>query len=527
MIPNAASSRAWRRADPPAPRPAGAVTSGATRSSAARAGCRSARRAHRARCVRRRDRASCGPGPPGGGRRPTPRPNARRGSSGRPARSPTAASSERDAAAKLGVLPATAADPAIGRCAVRAASDKRAAISPDVDRVVEQHRPPRARQPDEVDVKVVEPGMTAASPASTTRAAGSDAGPRRGCRRPRPGHPRCRSPPHLEPAGIARRRRPIRGRRARRRGGSRLGPAGGARRLHEPVGPLPKAMRSRATGTTTQPVRQEERAARGPAEQPNAALPDRRQASRARAGTRRARSRRRARPAPSSPPAAGSGIVTSEARMVATNSGGRRNSPVKARKSALRLSGSEPASRPGPCSSSRRRLPSAQRSRWRHSAPSVSTASSRTSASGASVTWRPSADRRVESSRSSVSARSLQPPDCLERRAPHEHPVAAQLGGAVGRPSARTGWPCPSAAPRPAPGSATRPMRSAARAPPGAHRPPGRARQARMARSRKAGLDARVGIDDADHRRRTGTAWRRPARRPSSPGPCPGSRRRT
>ncbi len=96
--------------------------------------------------------------------------------------------------------------------------------------------------------------------------------------------------------------------------------------------------------------------------------------------------------------------------MVATNSGGTRNSPVKARKSALRLIGCELASSRGPCSSRRRRLPSAQRSRWRHRSPSVSTASSRTTASGASVTWRPCTDRRVESSRSSVSARSDHPP---------------------------------------------------------------------------------------------------------------------
>ncbi len=122
--------------------------------------------------------------------------------------------------------------------------------------------------------------------------------------------------------------------------------------------------------------------------------------------------------------------------MVVANRGGMRNSPAKARKSALRPIGCGPLSRPGPCSSRRRRLPSAQRSRCRHRAPIRSTASSSTATSGANATWCPAAASRVDSSRSSVSADGRHPPTAssASRRTNMPFPRSSAVPSAAQRP---------------------------------------------------------------------------------------------
>ena len=110
---------------------------------------------------------------------------------------------------------------------------------------------------------------------------------------------------------------------------------------------------------------------------------------------------------------------------------------MKTMKSSRRPSGSARlATSGGPSSIRRRRLPSAQRMRCRHRAPADSTACSTTVTSGASATRSPCRVRRVDISRSSVSAVGDQPPTASSAVAADEHPVAAQLGGAVGRPAA-------------------------------------------------------------------------------------------
>ena len=148
-------------------------------------------------------------------------------------------------------------------------------------------------------------------------------------------------------------------------------------------------------------------------------------------------------------------------------------------------------------------------------------------ASGASVTWWPSADSRVESSRSSVRARSLQPPTASSASSAHEHAVPAQLGGAVGRPAAALAGDVHQLLLGLRRGSATRPMRSGARradlervggrvAPPGAH-----------GALEEVGLDARVGIDRRRSRRRDRYGVAKASTAPFVAGPVPGSRRRT
>ena len=62
---------------------------------------------------------------------------------------------ERYATRELRVLPATAADPAIGRGAGRRVRQAGGHLA-RIERVVEENLPPGARKPDEMDVEVVD-----------------------------------------------------------------------------------------------------------------------------------------------------------------------------------------------------------------------------------------------------------------------------------------------------------------------------------------------------------------------------------
>ena len=205
-----------------------------------------------------------------------------------------------------------------------------------------------------------------------------------------------------------------------------------------PPGDGPIAMRSSAAGTTSSQCDRKSDPRSGPSDKRRPAIALRRQPGQRQQEACRSRSPGRARPAPSSRRARGSGMVSRLATIVVTKSGGITNSPVKARKSSLRPSGTP--RRPKQAGAELHQAPHAPLGPAQPLPPERRAASPppppRPPPAARGRSRSPAATRRVDRSRSSVRAVGFQPPTALECVAPNEHAVAAQLGGAVGRATA-------------------------------------------------------------------------------------------